>query len=64
MKDKVDIKADYEVILHLVVSHVEDLLAGDGVEEVIGLEADVRRQTCSGHLHGDISLRWVALCFC
>ena len=55
MKDKVDIKADYEVILHLVVSHVEDLLAGDGVEEVIGLEADVRRQTCSGHLHGDIS---------
>ena len=61
---KIDIKADYEVKLHLVVSHVEDLLAGDGVEEVIGLEADVRRQTGSGHLHGDISLRWVALCFC
>ena len=64
MKDKVDIKADYEVILHLVVSHVEDLLAGDGVEEVIGLEADVRRQTGSGHLHGDTSLHWVALYFC
>ena len=64
MKDKVDIKADYEVILHLVVSHVEDLLAGDGVEEVIGLEADVRRQTCSGHLHRDTSLPLVALCFC
>ena len=64
MKDKVDIKADYEVILHLVVSHIEDLLAGDGVEEVIGLEADVCGQTGSGHLHGDTSLRWVALCFC
>ena len=64
MKDKVDIKADYEVILHLVVSHVEDLLAGDGVEEVIGLEADVRRQTGSGHLHRDTSLPLVALCFC
>ena len=64
MKDKVDIKADYEVILHLVVSHVEDLLAGDGVEEVIGLEADVCGQTCSGHLHADMSLRWVALYLC
>ena len=61
MKDKV---ADYEVILHLVMGHVEDLLAGDGVEEVIGLEADVCGQTCSGHLHGDMSLRWVALYFC
>ena len=46
------------------MSHVEDLLAGDGVEEVIGLESDVCGQTGGGHLHGAAALHWVALYFC
>ena len=49
---------------YLVVSHVEDLLAGDGVEEVIGLESDVCGQAGGGHLHGAAALHWVALYFC